>query len=64
MNTSGMLVAPVNVVPIKDSLIVRNRTTVVRPEASYACASSGSTKSAVGDALVGISFGYARPLNA
>ena len=59
-----MLVASVNVVPLKVSLIERNRTTVVRPEASYARASSGSTKSAVGDAVMGISFGYACPLNA
>lgn len=50
--------------PIKDSLIERHQKTVIVPEASYARALSGSAGTTVGDAIVGISFGYERPPNA
>ena len=64
MDTLGMLVALVNVIPIMNSLIERGQTNVIIPEASYARVLSGSTRAAVGDAVVGVPFGYERPPNA
>jgi hypothetical protein len=56
MNTLGMLVAPVNVIPINDSLIERNQTTVIIPEATDVRVFSGSARTTVRNAVMGISF--------
>jgi hypothetical protein len=64
MNTLGMLVAPVNVIPIKNSLIERNQTTVIIPEATDVRVFSGSARTTVGNAVMGISFGYECPPDA